>query len=388
MRNTGRIKLVLLLIAVLIAFSFLYISSLLVRDLSQEEMSKMEVWAEAMIAMNVADEHTDLKLVLKVLNANNTIPVIVADANGVIQTYRNIEINDKDSIELLNKEFNRLKEEGKLIRLNSEELLSSGMGNSSAYLDVYYGESTILRRLSLYPYVQLLVVFVFVAVVLFALMNLKKSEQNMVWVGLSKETAHQLGTPISSLIAWLELMKMKYHDDGELLVAMGEDVDRLQIIADRFSKIGSNSELQLVNLSDLLNETILYMSRRTSTKVKVKTNYPDDIVPVKLNASLFSWVIENLFKNAVDAMNGKGEIAFSLSQSASVVCIDVADTGKGILRGNYKKVFSPGFTTKKRGWGLGLSLAKRIVEEYHHGRIYVKTSSLNKGTIFRIELKR
>ena len=374
-----RIKVVLVLSAIVIAVASLYISHQLVRDLSMEERLRMEVWAEAMRAFNRADEKTDLNLVLKVLNANNTIPVIVVGEAGDIQTYRNIDVASNDSVSFLYKRLEHLKQYGSVIRIN----LSPG----SDYIDVYYEDSLMLTRLSVYPYVQLGVVLIFVLVAIFALLSSKKAEQNKVWVGLSKETAHQLGTPISSLMAWTELLKSEYPSDG-LIPCMAEDVARLQMIANRFSKIGSAPEMEEVDLRILLKEVTEYIAHRTSDKVKIVTHLPETSVTLPLNASLFGWVIENLCKNAIDAMDGVGRITISVTDSSNRWYIDVEDTGKGIIKSKHQTVFTPGYTTKKRGWGLGLSLARRIVEEYHSGRIFVKQSELNKGTVFRIELKK
>ena len=375
-----RLKVILIISAIAIAVTSLYISHKLVRDLSMEEKLRMEVWAEAMSAFNSADDSADLNLVLKVLNANNTIPVIVADSKDYIQTYRNIEIQSNDTIDFLDKKLGQLKSSGKIITidLNTSE---------SDFINVFYEDSLMLTRLSIYPYVQLGVVLIFVLVAIFALLSSKKAEQNKVWVGLSKETAHQLGTPISSLIAWVELLKTQYPEDA-LIPCMAEDVDRLQTIANRFSKIGSAPELVPTNLYNVLKEVTDYISNRTSNKVNIILNKPSQDIVVPLNTALFSWVIENLCKNAIDAMNGIGVITISVHSSSSWWYIDVQDTGKGIIKSKQNTVFTPGYTTKKRGWGLGLSLARRIVEEYHSGFIYVKSSEVNKGTVFRIELKK
>ena len=377
--DISRLKFFLVISAVIIAVSSLYVSHRLVRDLENEERMKMEVWADAMQAFNNADETTDLNLVLRVLNGNNTIPVMVVDSSGTIQTYRNISVHASNSAELLNHELERMKSGGKVIRID--------LTAHENYLDVYYDDSLMLTRLAVYPYVQLTVVLIFVLVALFALLSLKKSEQNKVWVGLSKETAHQLGTPISSLMAWLELLKAT-HPDDELLPSMSEDIDRLQMIANRFSKIGSAPELKLVDLRIVLKNVVDYMSRRTSNKVAFNISAPEKEVLVPLNEALFGWVIENLCKNAIDAMDGAGKISIRVSDDVSHWIIDVEDTGKGIQKNKQKTVFEPGYTTKKRGWGLGLSLVRRIVHEYHKGRIYIKQSDLNKGTVFRIELKK
>lgn len=262
--------------------------------------------------------------------------------------------------------------------------------NASAkeYIQVCYDESLLIKRLSLYPMVQLGVVLIFVVVAIFALLTSKKAEQNKVWVGLSKETAHQLGTPISSLMAWIEVLKETYPDD-DLIPEMNKDVKRLQLIAERFSKIGSLPEPVPASLNEVLDHVIDYMDRRTSKSIQMVKDFPDHDIIIKMNASLFEWVIENLSKNAVDAMGGKsGTITLHVEETIDKAILEVSDTGKGIKKKDLKNVFRPGFTTKKRGWGLGLSLAKRIVEEYHHGKIWVKSSELGKGTTFRIELRK
>ena len=382
MQNTdiGRLKIILIVSAIILAFGSLYFSNRLASDLSQEEKLRMEVWAEAMRAFNTADDHTDLALVLKVLNANNTIPVIVSGADGEIQTFRNINISADDSLQYLQNRAKILRQENKVIRIDIDPA-------AGQYIDVCFDDSLMLTRLSVFPYVQLSVALIFVIIAIFAILSFKKSEQNRVWVGLSKETAHQLGTPISSLYAWVELLKDKYPGD-ELIPAMAEDVDRLQMVANRFSKIGSAPELLTVDLKELLTEISTYLKSRISHKVFLSLELPKEPALVKLNAALFSWVIENLCKNAIDAMEGAGNIKIQLSSNHNKWLIDVSDTGKGIIKSKQKTIFMPGYTTKKRGWGLGLSLARHIVEEYHSGHIYVKQSKVNKGTVFRIELKK
>jgi signal transduction histidine kinase len=250
---------------------------------------------------------------------------------------------------------------------------------------VCYDESVLLKRLSQYPYWQLGVVMIFVVVAIFALLSSKKAEQNKVWVGLSKETAHQLGTPISSLMAWVEILK-ENHPDDDLIPEMDKDVKRLERIAERFSKIGSLPEPTPGSMNEVIAHVVDYMRRRTSNKVEIITLLPDEEITVNMNASLFEWVIENLCKNAVDAMEGVGKITIRLMDEEHRVAIEVSDTGKGIRKKDINHVFTPGFTTKQRGWGLGLSLARRIVEDYHKGKIFVKSSELGKGTTFRVEL--
>jgi nitrogen-specific signal transduction histidine kinase len=376
------IKIFLIILALIIAISSLLVSNYLIGDLKKSESQNMEVWAEAMRTLNEATEDTDLNLVLTVINGNNTIPIVVLDKEGEVQTYRNIDLSSKsDTMTLLKSIAQRMKSSKEPIRISLDEELDND------YIEICYDESLILKRLASYPYVQLCVVFVFVLIVIFALLSSKKMEQNKVWVGLSKETAHQLGTPISSLMAWTEILKDKYVDD-DLIPEMSKDVNRLQVIADRFSKIGSMPEPKDENLNEVLERVLTYIERRASNKVKIIRLFPSQPVVVRISASLFEWVIENLCKNAIDAMDGQGVITLSVVDYERKIEVNVEDTGKGISKSHRKSVFTPGFTTKKRGWGLGLSLAKRIVEEYHKGRIYVKSSEVNKGTIFSIELKK
>lgn len=378
-----QVKIILVVAAIAIAVVSLVASNILTKDLARQERTKMEVWAEAMRALSQADENTDLALVLKVLNDNNTIPVVVLDNDENVTDFRNVVINAKnykDSLLYVSAMAKRLKSNKQNIRIQLSDA-------SNEYIDVCYDDSLMLKRLALYPYVQLGVVMLFVVVAIFALLTSKRAEQNKVWVGLSKETAHQLGTPISSLMAWTTILKETYPDD-DLLPEMDKDVKRLQLIADRFSKIGSLPEAVPVSLSEVLDHVIDYMDRRTSKTIQLKKVFPADDIIIRLNASLFEWVIENLCKNAVDAMGGEsGTITLRVETVGERVIVEVSDTGKGIKKKDIRNVFRPGFTTKSRGWGLGLSLAKRIVEEYHNGRIFVKSSELGKGTTFRIELK-
>ena len=380
-----QVKIILVVAAVVIAVASLVISHFLVRDLYGEERNKMEVWAEAMRSLSMADENTDLNLVLKVIEENKTIPVIVMDRNNEATEFRNIELkgnNYDDSLANATKMGREMMTSGRVVKIN---LASDNADDENEFINVCYDDSVMLKRLSSWPYIQLGVVMVFVVIAIFALLTSKRAEQNKVWVGLSKETAHQLGTPISSLMAWTEILKENYPDD-ELLPEMDKDVQRLQLIADRFSKIGSMPETVPSSLTDIMNHVVDYMNRRTSAKVNMVRDFPEGDIIVKINASLFEWVIENLCKNAVDAMEGAGTITLFMREVENRVVVEVSDTGKGIRKKDIRNVFTPGFTTKKRGWGLGLSLAKRIVEEYHKGKIFVKNSEIGKGTTFRIEL--
>ena len=391
-----RVKIVLVLAAVIIAVASLVVSHFLIRDLAKEEHNKMEVWAEAMRTLNRADENTDINLVLKVINGNNTIPVIVLDSNGEVQAYRNIDIkdcdNEKDTMRYVKSMGHELMRENRDIRIaidnnNADDMAQQDTVAYDDYINVCYDDSVMLRRLASYPYIQLGVVMIFVVIAIFALLTSKRAEQNKVWVGLSKETAHQLGTPISSLMAWVEILKETYPDD-DLIPEMNKDVKRLQLIADRFSKIGSLPESVETSLKEVMEHVIDYMDRRTSNKVEMVSDFPEGDVRIRINASLFEWVIENLSKNAVDAMGGEGKITLRIFDEPRKAVVEVTDTGKGIRKKDIRNIFRPGFTTKKRGWGLGLSLAKRIIEEYHKGKIWVKWSEVGVGTTFRIELKK
>lgn len=377
-----RMKTFLIVGAIMLAAVSLVVSHYLVRDLKTEEYRRMEVWAEAMQSLNQADENTDISLVLKVLNGNHTIPVIVLDSQGQVQDVRNVRQPDGTENQrsvVLQTMAQEMKENDCVIRID----LADG-----DYIEICFAESLMLRRLALWPFVQMGIVLIFVAMVLFAIVISKRSEQDKVWVGLCKETAHQLGTPISSLMAWNEVLRDTYPND-ELLCEMGKDVERLQRIADRFSKIGSVPDPKPENLNELLEQVARYIARRTSNNVSIECQLPDEPIIVNLTAPLFEWVVENLCKNAIDAMEARGSIVImACEESSRQVVIEVSDTGRGIPRNRFQSVFKPGYTTKPRGWGLGLSLAKRIVEEYHKGHIFVKTSEQGKGTTFRIELQK
>ena len=371
-------KLIFLLISVLLVGGVLYVSNDLVEDLSIEERKKMEIWAEATRELASDKTEMSMELILKVIQSNNSIPAIIVDDTGEINQYLNLNLPETDTEKYLQEKLEQLKSKSNLIEIN----LGDG---EKQYL--YYDDSILLKRLSLYPYVQLGVMVLFVLIVYFALISTKKAEQNKVWVGLSKETAHQLGTPISSLMAWMDLLESSGVDPS-LLSDMNKDVNRLSVIAERFSKIGSKPEMELIYVNEVLENATEYMRRRVSDKVLITTHLPSDAEGAMVCLSLFEWVIENLCKNAVDAMNGEGRIDVYMTSEKQQIYIDIKDTGKGIARKNFKTVFNPGYTTKKRGWGLGLTLAKRIIEDYHAGRIYVKDSEVGKGTTFRIELKR
>lgn len=370
-------KYIFFFIAAILVGGSLLVSNNLVKKLEKEEHNKMEIWAAATseLAGETADANIDL--ILKIIQSNTTIPIIVTDENDEIIQYSNINIGSSDTSTYLTRKLELLKKGGTSIEID--------LGDGEHQL-LYYDDSILLKQLSYYPYIQLLVMIIFAFVAYVGLMSVKRAEQNKVWVGLSKETAHQLGTPISSLMAWVELLKINENVDPSLVADMDKDVKRLSTIAERFSKIGSVPDKELIYAGELLQESGEYMSSRISNKVKIALHLPENEEGVMLCRSLVEWVIENLCKNAVDAMSGEGTIDITLTSDSKSIYIDVKDSGKGIARKNFDKVFKPGYTTKSRGWGLGLTLAKRIIEEYHNGSIYIKESEPSVGTTFRIEL--
>ena len=387
-----QIKYMLIVAAVIIAAVSLVFSHVLVKNLEEEARSKVSVWAEAMRSLNTADDNTDLNLVLKVINTNTTIPILVLDEEGHVMDSRNISKhyeNAADSLAYLERCLSKMRKDGNSIKitLDPQEASDSVSEKAAEYLEILYEDSVTLRRLAVFPYIQLGVAAIFVLTIVFALLSSKRAEQNRVWVGLSKETAHQLGTPISSLMGWTEILKENYPEDA-MIPELEKDVNRLNLIAERFSKVGSQPEFREENLCDVLWRVVDYISLRSSDKVKIVCNFPSTPVMISMSASLFEWVIENLCKNAIDAMSGRGQIMLTVHEITGFVIIEVSDTGKGIAKNHFKSVFEPGYTTKKRGWGLGLSLAKRIVEKYHKGKIFVKSSEIGKGTTFRIELRK
>ena len=371
------LKFVFIAVAMIIVIASGIFTNRLAEKLSGEETKKIEIWAEATRQLVLADENTDMNFLLGIIEDNTTIPVIMTDENDRMLQHRNIKVPKSNEESFFNKKIANLKEVRPPIVVKLD---------ADTRQFIYYDESSLLKRLHIFPYVQLGIIIVFLVIVILVFSSTKKAEQNQVWVGLSKETAHQLGTPISSLLAWTELLKLR-HEDDKLINDMEKDVRRLSIIAERFSKIGSKPDLKKTDLTEAMNNAVSYMKNRSSNKVNITLHYPEnELIAVPLNVPLFEWVIENLCKNAIDAMNGSGKIDISVKKNAKDVFIDVKDSGKGMDRNMYKAIFTPGFTTKERGWGLGLSLAKRIIEEYHRGKIFVKQSELGIGTIFRIIL--
>lgn len=394
--RTGRLLVILAAAVAIIAF--LLVSNNLVKELARQERERMDIWANATARLAKAGVDSDFEFLLAIISQNNTIPVLISDSNFNISEFRNFSLPDKqDADKSLYSELSPRNQEYLLKRLRrpgGDTPLSEMARRNDHFIEVdlfdgerqyiYYEDSTLLRRLSLYPYIQLGVMIILVLILYMAVVNTKRAEQNRVWVGLSKETAHQLGTPISSLMAWVEYLQAT-GVEPEVTGELDKDVKRLSTIADRFSKIGSRPDMELEYLNETIGTSLEYMKSRVSERVTITMHLSDDDHGVRLSRSLFEWVMENLTKNAVDAMQGEGRIDISTGAEKNVVWIEVSDTGKGIARKNFKNVFKPGYTTKKRGWGLGLTLVKRIVEEYHGGRIYVKESEPGVGTTFRVE---
>lgn len=375
-----RWKLTLLIVALLIGIGSLLYTNQLVRKLSDEERKKVELWAEA--TRQISDINAapgDISFALSVLTNNTTVPVILTDQAFNIISTRNLDSTRAEDQIFLKQQLSMMKEQHAPIEINFAD-------NQKNY--IFYKDSILLTQLRYYPFFQLAVIALFLFVSYLAFSSSRKAEQNQVWVGMAKETAHQLGTPLSSLMAWMEYLKTR-PDPDENLVEMEKDITRLNTITERFSKIGAAPALRKENLTEVLQSSINYIRTRTSSRVNFDLqNKQSYDVEVPLNVALFEWVLENLFKNAIDAMSGQGSIDVTIADQQQFVYIDISDTGKGIPKSRYKTVFKPGYTSKSRGWGLGLSLSKRIVEEYHSGQIFVKSSELNKGTTFRIVLKK
>lgn len=391
--NARLAKTLFLVTAAVVVAVFLYVSTGLVRDLSVQERQRMEIWADAtreIVASFDSESTVNIDFLLRIIESNTTIPVLLTDDSGNILQHRNFIL--PEAIDSLNptalSPANAKFLEDKLASLAGSQNVIDITIAPGTMQHLYYEDSTVLKRLQFYPYVVVAVMIAFVMVVYFAVLSTKRAEQNKVWVGLSKETAHQLGTPISSLMAWMELLP-DMGVDKATVAEMNKDVTRLSTIASRFSKIGSTPQILPADLNTAVGAAASYMGTRISQRIRLTfTPAPQEIM-VNLCTPLFEWVMENLIKNAVDAISGDGTISVTAgSDSARRIFIEVADTGKGIARKNFKNVFSPGFTTKKRGWGLGLTLARRIVEQYHDGRIFVKSSTPGAGTTFRIELPR
>lgn len=383
-------KILLLLVAVLIGVASLWYTNWLTEKMAREERKKVELWAEAIKGLVDADILTTspemeqlntnyLNLLNLIVSQNTSIPIIIVNQDGSFNTDANISYSENRRDQVLHNELAKMKDYSEPIVIQLSE-------DTTQYL--YFRESNILRNLRYYPFVQLVVIVIFILVAYFAFAATQRAEQNQVWVGMSKETAHQLGTPISSLMAWIELLRLQNVDE-KIIKEFENDTKRLEKITERFSKIGSKPELLSTNLVEVLNSTIDYLKSRSSQRVTFESSFKgDDAFYVPLNGALFSWVIENLCKNAIDAMENNGKITLNLKEKEENVILDITDTGKGVPKSQFKTIFQPGYSTKKRGWGLGLSLAKRIIENYHSGKIFIKWSEIGKGTTFRIVLNK
>ena len=372
-KNLYTVILTILLVIVVLSVSF---TTRLANKFAEEEYRKIELWAEATRQLIMADEDDNIDLILSVMEGNTTIPVYMVDSAHQLLLSRNVQEPKHNKEEFYKQRINDLRQSQEPIVVQVNEEVTQY---------IYYEDSTLLRRLYWFPYVQLAVIIAFIAIAVIALIMAQRSEQNSLWVGLSKETAHQLGTPISSLNAWNELLKATYPNDT-LLPQMDEDIRRLQMIAERFSKIGSQPTLDQQAILPIVQSAMEYMRMRTSNKITYTLQAESDC-QVLVCKPLFEWVIENLCKNAIDSMEGKGDIMLSLIIQENKVHLDITDTGKGIDRRHFKTIFKPGYTSKKRGWGLGLSLAKRIIEDYHRGKLFVKQSQIGVGSTFRITLE-
>ncbi len=394
-------KTALIVVSVLLVTGFIYISNRLVKDLAVQERERMEIWANATkelasLGNDQVDENgntmpvvqTDVDFLLSIIEGNHSIPVMLVDAEGNIMLHRNFRLPEPvDSTTLYDiSPANLTYLQKKLAKMQKSPNKIEIVIDDETKQYLYYDDSITLRRLAWFPYIQLAVMLVFIGIAYFALISVKRAEQNRVWVGLSKETAHQLGTPISSLMAWTQMLE-SMGVEKDVVADMDKDVHRLSVIADRFSKIGSMPDKELTFINEAVHESLEYMSTRIPNRVKLTIHTSDEHnCGIMLCQPLFEWVMENLTKNAVDAMGGEGNLDINVTRDDRMALITVKDTGKGIPRKNFKNVFNPGFTTKKRGWGLGLTLVKRIIEEYHNGRIYVKESEVGHGTTFAIEL--
>jgi nitrogen-specific signal transduction histidine kinase len=372
-------KLFLLLIAVLIGMGSLIYTESLVSKLKVQERRNVQLWAEATRLISLPDTSQNVEFLSTIIENNNTVPVILTDESDSIISVRNFDAHKSGDYRYIKEQLEKIKERNKPIVNNLEK---------GHYNLIYYKDSIILTMLIYYPYIQLGIIIFFILVSYLAFRSSRKAEQNQVWVGMSKETAHQLGTPTSSLAGWIEILEQK-HPGISITKELALDVQRLEKITERFSRIGSKPVIKSDNIIGIISRTVNYLKLRTSSKVKIITDYnPDEKVVVPVNAALFEWVIENVFKNAVDSMEGSGEITVRITETERHALIDISDTGKGIPKSAFKKIFNPGFTTKQRGWGLGLSLAKRIIEDYHNGKIFVRHSEVGKGSCIRIVMNR
>ena len=369
----------LALIAVAIVTGTIFYSNYLSKKIEVEEREKINQWVEANKFIANAPQNADITLASEIQQRNKDIPIIWTNENDSIVDSRNLDSSEiKSSKNYLQKKLNEFKSAHPpiVLELNKYPYVAD---------KYYYGDSKLLKQVRYFPIVQLLIVALFIFITFYAISARNKSTQNQVWAGMAKETAHQLGTPISSLEGWVEMLK-EQNNNPIISEEMEKDVNRLKLISDRFGKIGSAPQLEAHDIIRQVKKMVEYIKRRSTDKVKFILDMPSETVIAKISGPLFDWVIENLLKNALDAINGKGTVQIKLQDLHGRIIIDISDDGKGISKQNLSKIFKPGFTTKKRGWGLGLSLAKRIIEQYHKGQLFVKYSEIGKGTTFRIVL--
>ncbi len=391
-KNKSNLNWIVLFISVVIGVGSIYYTNVLVQQLKQRERRQIELFAKALeYTINESSKRDVYFITEEILFQNNSIPTILVDKQGKIGDYRNIEIDSSWSAAkvnfTLNKELQTMKDEYDPIEVNFKDPETDEIYDTQY---IYYRNSFLLTQLTYYPYIQLSVIAIFAVIAYLAFNYSKAAEQNRVWVGMAKETAHQLGTPISSLIAWLEFFKTDEHfKDSEIIAELDKDITKLKLITERFSSIGSVPILNEENIVDVINNSVTYLRSRVSSKVNIKVFAMKTYITANINVPLFEWVIENICKNAVDAVGGEGNLDIKIVEGSEWrIFVDISDDGKGIAKSKLKQVFNPGFTTKKRGWGLGLTLAKRIIENYHNGKVYVKSSEPDKGTTFRIVLRR
>lgn len=378
MRQYLNWKSYLILVALVIVGAILIYTSALSKRLAREERRNVELVAKAVQFLATANPEQDLSFAFAIVDSNSSTPILRVGEHDSILDYKNIDtVGVRDVQAFLQDKLHDYKQE--------HEAIIVDYGSGLEY--IYYGDSFLLRQLTLFPYVELGIIVLFLVVVLIAISAAHRSVQNQVWIGLSKETAHQLGTPLSALTGWLELLKGNKENE-EAVAEMEKDLNRLMLVADRFGKVGSEPQLFHEDLVERLRQIVDYMQKRAPRKVVIQLHAPDGKVMVNISGALFDWVIENLIRNALDAMEGQGNIDIKVSMQASQVIVDVSDSGKGIPKHQVGKVFAPGYSTKKRGWGLGLSLSRRIIRQYHHGNLIIHQTELGKGTTFRVVLRR
>lgn len=371
----------LAIIAIAIVSGTILYSSVLAKKIAAEERQKAEQWAEAGKLLVSDTSGISTPLVSLIITGNNTLPIIWTDEEDRIIQFANLDSASVAS------DTNYVRQQLEEFKASNPPIVWQDPGNANHINRYYYGHTSLLNQVRYYPYVQLFLVALFIIITITALTTNFRSTQNQVWAGMAKETAHQMGTPLSSLEGWVEMLK-ESGADSMMVTEMAKDVDRLRLVSDRFGKIGSIPNLEEREISSLVIGMQDYIKKRAPGKVQFILDFPDNEYIAPVSAPLFDWVIENLLKNALDAMEGKGTITITMENTDKAVIIDVADTGKGIPRSQFNTVFKPGFTTKKRGWGLGLSLCKRIIEQYHKGQLYVKNSEIGKGTTFRVILNK